>query len=90
MLIETVDNMQWKEGCWNKLFELVNEYKDIYKTEVHSMGQFDKKQYFSFNDGLTIYFENTSQNGYWLTVKVSGSMKDVTERIEFIYSHIGK
>ena len=85
MLFEFTCNARWKNDEWNKLFNLVADFKAEYNLKVIDMGSIKSGKYYFKIGGYTFYFENNSQ-GNWIKFQSDTSKEDFDEKYNFIVS----
>lgn len=87
MLFRVVDKVKWNDEVWERLFNLIDEFKTEYNLKVGSMGEASRnKVYFSI-DKYSLYFEPNSQ-GNWFSFEADTSKEDFDEKFKFIYGRL--
>lgn len=86
MLFKVVDKVRWKTDEWDKIFNLVNDFKKEFEVKLKSINNFDGELYFNLDGWIICIEENNS--GFWVTLESNTSKADFDEKYEFIFSRL--
>jgi hypothetical protein len=87
MLFKVVEKAKWNTDVWDKLFNLINDFKNEYSLKVESIGHQTSDKYYYSVGNYNIYFEVNSQ-GFWITLESNTDKADFDEKFNFIFNRI--
>lgn len=89
MKFDVTETLKWENDVWEKLFQLISDFKTNFKLSINSMGKDNEtrdKFYYTL-DKYTISFE-VKGSGFYISLKADTTKDDFDKKLKFILEKI--
>lgn len=86
MLLKVVEKINWDKNEWNKIFDLISDFRNEFSLDIKGIDKIGKG--INFNFGIYDFYFERNSHGLWMTIESNGSKIEFDKVFDYIFNRI--